>query len=355
MQFHRHRNRLLFILKRRYNYGSGATGGDSDNLSTGLYNSVQFIVDMLNVHNVHARLEVVNDNNDIDKVVTSHKPTHVFIEAFWVVPEKFDVLMKLHPHVQWIVRNHSDVPFLAMEGNSLAWAIEYLRRGVEVNSNTISATEAIVSLAAAHWVPLDVTYLPNFYPRPPRATDLPARTEGEADICCFGAIRPLKNQLVQALAALEFAQRRGLYLNFHINSSRIEGNAGAVLKNLRSVFTAAPRAQLVEHPWLPHEEFIDLLNHMNVAMQVSLSESFNIVTADAITAGVPVVVSNEIDWVHPSYRVADPTHVAAVASALDGAWARGVEDLQRQRHSLVLFGEVSETLWLNRFGRDYDD
>ena len=36
--------------------------------------------------------EVVVDNNGIDKEITEYKPTHVFIEGLWVVPEKFDVL-----------------------------------------------------------------------------------------------------------------------------------------------------------------------------------------------------------------------------------------------------------------------
>ena len=35
-------------------------------------------------------------------------PTHVIVEAFWVAPEKFDVLMKIYPHINSSIRNHSD-------------------------------------------------------------------------------------------------------------------------------------------------------------------------------------------------------------------------------------------------------
>jgi hypothetical protein len=35
---------------------------------------------------------------------------------------------------------------------------------------------------------------------------------------------------------------------------------------------------------------------MDICMQVSLSESFNIVTADAVSVDKPVVVSEDIEW-----------------------------------------------------------
>jgi hypothetical protein len=76
--------RLLFILKKRGDFYGSGTG-----LSSGLVNSAQFIVDMLMNHGVDAYLAVVEDNNSIDRWVSSVHPTHVIIEAFWVVPEKF--------------------------------------------------------------------------------------------------------------------------------------------------------------------------------------------------------------------------------------------------------------------------
>src|SRR6516165_3286534 len=101
-----HKPRILFILKHR---GFGAYGcwNYSDNgghLSSGLYNSVRFVVDMLNDNDIEAKMVDVIDNNCIDREVTKFKPTHVIIEAFWVVPEKFDILRPLHPKVKWIVR-----------------------------------------------------------------------------------------------------------------------------------------------------------------------------------------------------------------------------------------------------------
>ena len=102
--------RVLFILKRRQDYN--AIVHSHVGLSTGLYNSAKFMDDMLQANGVERKLVVVADNNCIDREVTQYKPTHVIIEALWVVPQKFTVLQKLHPNVKWIIRVHSEIPFI---------------------------------------------------------------------------------------------------------------------------------------------------------------------------------------------------------------------------------------------------
>src|SRR5215469_2549040 len=113
--------RALFIVKR----GQDVSGGYSYSGAFGLTNSAFFVVNTLREAGVKAKLVVVNDNNDIDKEVTTYRPSHVFIEALWVVPEKFQVLRNLHPNVKWVVRIHSDIPFLAHEGIAIDWIKRY--------------------------------------------------------------------------------------------------------------------------------------------------------------------------------------------------------------------------------------
>ena len=91
--------KVLFILKRREDFQ--ASKHSQIGLSTGLYNSASFVNDMLLANNIESNLEVVIDNNDIDRVVTKYRPTHVIIEALWVVPTKFAELQKIHPNVTW--------------------------------------------------------------------------------------------------------------------------------------------------------------------------------------------------------------------------------------------------------------
>ena len=71
-------------------------------------------------HIVASFVQVV-DNNDIDREIVKFQPTVVIIEAFWVVPDKFDILKILHPKVVLVVRNHSEIPFLANEGVAFEW------------------------------------------------------------------------------------------------------------------------------------------------------------------------------------------------------------------------------------------
>jgi hypothetical protein len=101
--------KILFLLKRRHDYNSEEH--TNLNISTGLYNSAHFMHEMLIDEGLESNIAVVVDNNSIDKEVTKYKPTHVIIEALWVVPEKFYILSKLHPNVKWIIRLHSEIPF----------------------------------------------------------------------------------------------------------------------------------------------------------------------------------------------------------------------------------------------------
>ncbi len=345
-------DRLLFILKHRESdwgsYGYAAP-------SSGLRNSVAFLADMLrNRLGIDARVVEVADNDEIDRAVTLHRPSHVIVEAYWVVPEKFDELIALHPEMRWIVRNHSEMPFLANEGIAFGWTAEYLRRGIEVMCNAPRALADLraVALACGQQDRM-VTFGPNVYPIEEAGAVLPHLDRGApvVDIGCFGAIRPLKNHMLQAVAALAFARRVRRRLRFHVNAARVEGNGDPVLKNLRGLFAAAPGHELVEHGWLPHEGFTALLGGIGIAMQVSFSETFNIVAADAAAASVPVVVSPEVPWLH-AYAHADPTSAASMTAALLRIWeAPDVEPrLHRQRRDLLAYCMAAERVWCGHFG-----
>ncbi len=122
-------------------------------------------------------------------------------------------------------------------------------------------------------------------------------------IASFGAIRPLKNQLLQAMAAMKFCEVNNVLLHFYINANRLEQGGEAVIKNIRALFKGSKHT-LHEIKWATHEEFKKIIAEMDLGMQVSHSESFNVVTADFVDMGVPIVVSSDIDWVSPE-SVAD--------------------------------------------------
>ena len=70
------------------------------------------------------------------------------------------------------------------------------------------------------------------------------------------------------------------------------------------------------HPWLEREDFLALLSTMDISMQVSFTESFNIVSADATALNVPIVVSPEVYWASSRF-FADPTNRGSIVDAPD--------------------------------------
>jgi hypothetical protein len=306
--------RVLFILKQRLNYGNYSY---SAGFSSGLFNSALFAADMLTGHGFVTKLVEVVDNNDIDREVTLFKPDIVIIEALWVVPDKFNVLQALHPTVKWIVRVHSEAPFLAQESISIDWISRYAAKAnVFVAMNSQEGFEEIVSVYIAKALPLEkLLYLPTFYPVPDRHFIHPRFRGGTFDVACMGAIRPLKNTLLQAIAAIRYAQSRGLDLVFHINSTRVESGGGPVFQNILALFDSTPY-QLVQHPWMTHQQFMDFMVTMDLGMQASFSETFSIIAADTVSVGTPIVGSEAIPWL-TRLSQADALTVDGIEDAID--------------------------------------
>lgn len=346
--------RVLFVLKRREDYSqdpSYSAGG----VSTGLLNSATFVSDMLLAAGIESKLVVVVDNNSIDREVQLFKPTHVIIEALWVVPEKFDILSKLHPKVEWIVRFHSETPFIAMEGIAMRWMLGYMKhKNVKLGINAPRFMHEAKEVLRAggysqHEIESRVIYMPNFYPVD--GFDFPKNHHKEhIDVACFGAIRPLKNHLIQAIAALAFAEKVGKKLRFHVNFGRVEGKGDPILHNLQGLFAglAEEGHELVGHQWCAHDEFLDIIKRMDIGMQVSFSETFNIVAADMITEGIPMVMSREVPWARVG--IADPTSSEDITKALVWAWRFRKWNVLANNLSLEAYVNKTEKIWIKLFG-----
>lgn len=347
-------SKLLFVLRHRDqpwgHYGSPY------GLSSGLRNSVRFVVEMLDLLGIAAKWVEVHDDNCIDREVSAYHPTHVILEAFWVRPGKIDDLRPRHPFVTWMVRDHSETPFLANEGMAFEWTAEYLKRDVEIACNAPRALVDMQALAGSYGYGNLVSYAPNYYPiHAPKKHDhlipKPAHADDTIRVGCFGAIRPLKNQVEQAIAALRYADQLGKKLEFHINSARSEQGGNPVLKNLRGVFANTPRASLVEHGWVEHDKFLHIISEMDVVMQVSFSETFNIVAADAVMRNVPVVVSREVPWIKP-YAIADANSSTSMLHALLRVHQQPRKArLQWQMRDLTDYCQASKKVWWDRYGR----
>lgn len=335
--------KILFLLKERSSYGDQYSV-----LESGLLNSAKMTKEALVEElGIEADLRVTVDGNTIDKEVHQYKPDIVIIEAIWVTPAKFRELHALHPNVLFIIRVHSEIPFLAHEGNSVAWCKEYSRiPNVIVAFNSRRTKNDFNTVANEKFY-----YLPNIYEKIRFHGSLLEIFEGKKklghtiNIGCFGAIRPMKNQLQQAVAAMSFANKYNVKLNFHINAPRIEQEGHSVLKNLRALFDNTKHT-LVEHAWLPREQFLAIIDLMDCGMQVSLNESFNIVTADFVKMGVPIVVSRSISWM-PDITKVDTEDTQDIINGLESAFANPRIFRRLSRKHLISYNNAALNTWYN--------
>ena len=350
-------SKVLFILKRREDFN--ATVHNHVGLSTGLYNSASFMNNMLNDLGVESKLVVVPDNNAIDREVTAFKPTHCIIEALWVVPQKFAILQKLHPNVKWIIRLHSEMPFMAGEGMAMDWLGDYSRFKniiIGVNAPRMLRETRMYLQHLNQWDDATtnerVIYMPNYYPQD-YTTKQFDRSKYWVDVACFGAVRPLKNHLVQAFGALEFAKRVGKQLRFHVNAGRIEMQGGPALANLKGLFQQISDHghQLINHQWTPREQFLELCATMDIGLQVSFSETFNIVGADIISQGVPLVGSSEIPWAIPTF-CADPTSSEDICNKLLTAYRWPQVNVRLNQWSLTHYTSKTQQVWAKYFTQE---
>lgn len=332
-------SKILFICKRR-SYG----------ISYGLINSCEFICNVLRKHKIHCKVVTINDNNDIDREVAEYEPTHVVIEALWVVPSKFEELCDLHPDVEWIVRLHSKAPFLSTEGIATEWIEEYIELeddgyNVHVAVNNKEFQEDLEDVYQAGFL-----YLPNIY-SPSHKSESSAdhiQSDSEISIGCFGAIRQQKNQFQQAIAAIRFANSMEKTLIFHMNSSKIETKDSGILKNIQNLFDATSH-KLVLHDWMPHSEFIELVKTMDLGMQISFSESFCIICSDFVFNDIPVIVSHDVTWMPHMFQV-ETTDTNAIIRKLEFAYGTewlGVSHFAKK--NLKKHNEESKDIWLDTF------
>jgi hypothetical protein len=91
-----------------------------------------------------------------------------------------------------------------------------------------------------------------------------------------------------------------------------------VVRSVRALMDSVPNVTLVEDGWFQWPRFVQIVRSMNLLMQPSYTESFNIVTADGASQGVPSVVSEAIDWAPCNWKadVDDTLSITRTAKAM---------------------------------------
>lgn len=250
----------------------------------------------------------------------SAKPTHVVVSAPWIATQDWSRLVRRFSEIEFVVNCHSNVGFLQADPRGTHLFLEYGKLQQGSTNFRISGN----SVAFSDWIQTTYNYpcltLPNLYWLTGNTkTDRLPFVFGQSvlRIGAFGATRPLKNLQTMAAAVLTIATETRTPVEFWISGGRAEGGL-TVLKSIQEMYSGLPNATIKENNWQDWTSFRATVRHMHLCMQMSYTESFNMVTADAIAEGVPSVVSGAVDWVpeHWEAHFDDAVDIARVARTL---------------------------------------
>jgi len=301
---------ILFISRDNNVYNSN---GQYTYASAGLSNSAKFLANALNDYGYRTKVVSVTDSNSIDKEVQDFNADVIITEALFIPPYKWTELLLMPEHInrKWYVRIHSKFSFLSTEGIATKWISDYVKLQTAFNNFWIASnSKEDVDVLSKLFKKGKFVYLPNVYnPELFIGEKVIIKECDEVHIGLFGAVRPFKNFYTQAIAAILFAEAINKKLVLYMNPA---GNTGKqVMKNIKALFENEHKLVIIN--WLEHKDFLNLVKHMDYGLQVSFTETFNIVSADFVHMEVPIIVSNEIDWLN---QYVNPTSVESIVNAL---------------------------------------
>jgi len=245
------------------------------------------------------------------------RPSHIVVSAPWVESKDLAAMAEEFQEIVFLVVSHSSVGFLSADPH----AIKILREVADMHMSSHNVlvggnSQKFVDWATETWG-VHAVYAPNLYDMSEvwDHKDRNWRPGTLLRLGLFGANRPLKNHIGGAAAAAELATKLGTPVTLHMSSGRCEGGSMAAINEM---VAGVPNLTLKLEGWMPWPTFRRLVRTMDLVFQVSYTESFNVVTADAVAEGVPVVASDAIDWVPDWWKAASdvPRDLARVAERL---------------------------------------
>jgi len=268
------------------------------------YTSAKYLNDngiKTEVYPVRHNIDIVNA---IDKYKeTNGKPlTHVIISAPWLSEMDMENLVKHFSYIKFLVLSHSNVGFLQADPYGIALYRKYVSLSKKYNNLNVGGNCSQFVNWFKHAYNENCICLPNMYPAE-RIRSKVWNKKTPIRIGSFGAIRPEKNFMTATAAAIAIHSHFKVPVELHMSTGG-DGCKSPTLPAIVQMTNDIPGFTLIRHDWQTWNHFIHLINQMNIMIQVSYTESFNMVTADGISVGVPSVISSAIRWA-PSHWKAD--------------------------------------------------
>lgn len=282
----------------------------------GLGNNAMLTAKSLKGIGIDCRVEGVDTPDHIATVLrTAPQTTHAIVEAAFFGIDAASKLSQEFPEIEFVYRNHSQIAFLQVEPGAINWFRDFGKlQEMTLNVRLSGNNERFTNWWEASYNQRCL-YLPNLYPLIDRTNSKIVRHSPLRDtirIGAFGSLRLLKNFTTCAAAAQLIARRLDRNLEFYMNVGRTENGGRVIVDAVKNMFKNLPWAKLVEIDWQDWTQFRHTIGHMDLTLQSSFTETFNIVTADSIAEGVPAVVSPAIEWV-PRHWQAECDDAEAIA------------------------------------------
>ncbi len=299
--------------------------------------------DYLNAHGENATVFPVRHNIDIVREIKDYAKkhgrslTHVVISAPWLSCRDIAAIVEHFPLIHFVVVSHSNVGFLQADPSGIHLLRDYIELSRKFDNLDIGGNSRrfVQWVSEAYGEP--AWLLPNMYPVHGHIIerffhDVARIVRDGLRIGSFGAIRPLKNQLTAAAAAIIIGKKLEVPVEFHLSSGREEGGGNTVLNAIQQMTSDLPRFKLVLDGWAGWHEFRENVASMDLLIHPSYTESFNMVTADGVSQGVPTVGSEAIHWLPDSWK-ADSDNAIEIANVglrlLNDGPKEGIEALRR--------------------------
>ncbi len=282
----------------------------------GLGNSCRNTSNSLRQHAIKSEVWPIAGGDDLERILHTQRGdevTHVAIAAPFIPSGWMGRLSQGFPHITFSVISHSNVGFLQAESAAIRLMREYANLAVTEHNFHAAGNNPRLVTAFNVAYGRHLIYLPNLY-------DLEStpKTVSHVEKChtlrigSFGALRVQKNFTSAAWAAIAIARRLRKDLEFHVNVGRTDNNGNVVENAIRASIEHLPGVKLVPVPWETPLEFRRIVSTMHLLIQPSYTETFSMVTADAIAEGVPVVVTPAVEWA-PKYWKAESDDISDIA------------------------------------------
>ncbi len=296
----------------------------------------------LNARGYDAIVIAAKHNVDVVDAIRKYELTHVVISAPWLSSLDIDTMVRHFTNVKFGIVAHSNIGFLQADPGALQLLRKYVLISREVPNLYVGGNSLIFAKWFSEVYESKFLLLPNLYEVYGRECQEFSRDL--IRIGTFGAIRPQKNVMTSAAAAMLLSKHTGRPVEFNVSTGREDGGGGVILNAIRQMMIHVPGVELVERHWSNWIEFKRTVRDMDILFQMSYTESFNMVTADGISEGVPSVTSDAIVWVPESWK-AKADDVYSVAAIAEHLLHHREHETREGREALRKHSEVGFAFW----------